>query len=122
MDDYLHPSQTARKSRTSISHWHQFLWRHKDSSCGGDERLAASHSDGKGSRVSLHSQPVNKAREKEKFLKKVKPFVADIITTILYNISEIYLGTLQEFTFQFSKVDRQKSIACVYSTIKFLEL
>lgn len=70
----------------------------------------------------LHSQPVHKEREKEKFLKKVKPFVADIIMTILYNVSEIYLEKLAEFTFQFSKADRQKSIACVYSTIKFLEL
>ena len=70
----------------------------------------------------LHSQPVNKARKKQKFLKKVKPFVADIITTILYNVSEFYLEKLAEFTFQFSKIDRQKSIACVYSTIKFLEL
>lgn len=48
--------------------------------------------------------------------------MADITTTILYNVSEIYLEKSQELTFQFSKVDRQKSIACVYSVTKFLEL
>lgn len=42
--------------------------------------------------------------------------------TILWNVSETYLEKLQEFTFQFSKVGRQKSITCVYSAIKFPEL